>query len=54
MKTVASVALLLFAYLVTTTNPALSQESTRADFEEFCKAMEGRWVGKPNDPLQDV
>ncbi len=25
--------------------PAYGQESTRKDFEEFCRAWEGRWVG---------
>ena len=26
--------------------PAFGQESTRRDFEEFCRAWEGRWVGE--------
>ena len=26
--------------------PAGKMQSTRADFQEFCKAMEGRWVGE--------
>ena len=25
--------------------PAVAQESSRADFDELCKAMQGRWVG---------
>jgi hypothetical protein len=45
MKTAASIALLLSAHLVTGITPAFSQDSTRADFDSFCKAMEGRWVG---------
>jgi hypothetical protein len=31
------------ALLLSTT--ALAQESSRADFDELCKAMQGRWVG---------
>lgn len=25
--------------------PALAQESTRADFDEYCRAAQGRWLG---------
>jgi len=38
-----STAILLLATLFTV--PAVAQESSKADFEEFCKAMQGRWVG---------
>ncbi len=43
MKSTALSALVTFSLLLST--PVLAQESSRADFEEFCKAMEGRWVG---------
>ena len=42
-----SKAVLAFAVpVLMLTMPAVAQDSTRADFEEFCKAMRGRWVGE--------
>ena len=43
MKTASTLALLI-ALLFTL--PALGQEATREDFNEWCGAMEGRWLGK--------
>lgn len=42
MKVVVLSSALLVAFLA---SPVLAQESSRKDFQEFCKAMEGRWVG---------
>jgi hypothetical protein len=43
IKTPRSIACLLPILLVSS---AFAQESSRADFEELCNAMKGRWVGK--------
>lgn len=43
MKLTAAPMLATCVLLLAT--PALAQESSRADFEELCEAMQGRWVG---------
>ncbi len=49
MKTTIPVWISCFVALLTLDavpwQSALAQEATRADFEEFCTAVEGRWVG---------
>jgi hypothetical protein len=42
MKLTASITVLLVAVLA---SPAFPQESSREDFKEYCKLMQGRWVG---------
>lgn len=37
--------LLPVALLLAIVAPAFSQESSREDFKEYCKLMQGRWVG---------
>ena len=44
MKSTAISMLATFALLLAT--PALAQESSRADFEEYIEAFRGRWVGR--------
>ena len=43
MKSTIASMLATFVLLIAT--PALAQESSRADFDELLKAMQGRWVG---------
>ena len=38
-------ALGIALFLAVLASPAYSQESSREDFRDFCKAFEGRWVG---------
>ena len=45
MKLLLSVLLVLIFLFPLTTSVLLGQTSSRAEFEEYCKAMEGRWVG---------
>lgn len=42
MKVVVLSSALLVAFLAA---PVFAQESSREDFQEFCKAIQGRWVG---------
>ena len=43
MKSKAVSAFAALVLMIAT--PAVAQESSRADFDELCKAMQGRWVG---------
>ena len=43
MKSTTTSMLACFTLLLAT--PALAQESSRADFDELCVTMQGRWVG---------
>ena len=46
MKKIALFTALVGIYLVGPSAPeALGQQSTRADFNEYCQAFKGRWVG---------
>ena len=42
MKTASTLAVLIAMFIAL---PAFGQKSTRADFNEFAKTMQGRWVG---------
>ncbi|TWU33225.1 hypothetical protein [Novipirellula artificiosorum] len=42
MKLAPSTIVLLFAVIA---SPAFAQESSRKDFQEYCQAFQGRWVG---------
>ena len=42
MKLAAPMTALLIAAIV---SPALGQQSSREDFQDYCKASQGRWVG---------
>lgn len=42
---VFSVVIASLAFVAVFAAPASTQESSREDFQEYCKAVQGRWVG---------